>query len=140
VYALSSLPTGEKVMPVESEWFHNGRVMVNTYSGRVTSADMISIINEHTEHALNTPDHIHVIADTRQITSLPVNILGLLQRDASKLRHVEKGAFVVVTQNRPLIAILNAFASIVPGTEFRFVRTMDEAWKIVTPMLEVEEN
>jgi hypothetical protein len=127
-------------MPVEIEWLHNGRVMFNTYSGRISSADLLRPINEHTEHALNTASPIHVIADGRQITSLPVNILGFLQRDAPRLRHVEKGVFVVVTLNRALIAILNVLAKLIPGTEFRFVRTLDSAWSIVNHLLDAEKS
>jgi hypothetical protein len=126
-------------MPVEIEWLREGRVMFATYSGQLTSDELLRGINEHAEHALKTPLRVHVIADTRRIISLPNNLLTLHQHNTARLRGVVNGVFVIVSYNRTLITILGVLAKLIPGTEFSFVRTLDEAWCIVNQVLEQEQ-
>src|SRR5687767_5155304 len=117
-------------MPVQIEYFHNKRVMLLTYSEKVLVADVVAVMQQYAQISNEVSGPVHTISDATRIEKLPPNILGLLQSSISPFRNPSRGIFIIVTKNGFIRSIVGLVSRLI-GTEFYFVKTLDEAWQMM---------
>lgn len=118
-------------MAANIEWSHDGRVMLITYTGYISTLMIKQVLSEFVEACNRSTTHIHTISDTRHMIGIPSNILGIMQMHPHPLQHPRAGTHIVVIANGLLQLVVQKLAWMVPGSRFYCTRTVEEAWSIL---------
>jgi hypothetical protein len=125
-------------MSVEIEFAKNDRVVVAKYSGQMTAAHMITVVNSLNTTLERTSLPIHNITDLSQATAFPANMLSVIRGLQKILRHPMMGTFVIVTSTTFYHVMINAIVRVFPFLKIRVVNTLPEAWAEIDSLLAAE--
>ena len=89
-------------MPVQVSWYELDKILLQDYSGQVTTDELQSAFHESIDYLNNAPNRIQMIMDWKNATDVP-NIMTVLN-DASELIHHERMGFVGIVGVNQVLA------------------------------------
>ncbi len=114
-------------MPIQVEFIKNNRVVLQTYSDPLDSAQFSALrIKMEREIFPATTEKVHIIADFRSVKNLPGTILSSGSRMLSSA-HPHTGTIVIVTSSGFVQAMARVFGVVSSNQTFKILSSLEQA-------------
>lgn len=113
-----------KIMLYECHWYVDQRILYQKISGPVVAQDLVTIQTDGDPKVESGIRYVHVIVDTLEVTSFPIN-LGDLNKVMRRTSSDKRGWTVIIATNRMLQFLASTLIQLA-GMRVRVVSTLDE--------------
>lgn len=127
-------------MPYRIEWIVEKRVLLTTFSGKVTKAELCKFIEQIRDEIRSGQPLIYHISDSLDLEKVEISLLALQQLIKSISTFSELSWQIDINYPRALNTMLAAFASQFAGVRTRTMTALDDAvvfLKEIDPTLEI---
>jgi hypothetical protein len=125
-------------LAVEVDLTRNNRVVVATYSGRITPADIATTVEKIKATIQQATLPVHNLSDLLQVTALPPNIINSMRVFRDLYYDPMFGSVALVSSNLFFDAIASAFVRTLPNVRIRVYKTVPVAWNEMDRLLQGE--